>query len=88
MANFRVIHDVQTGDGASDWNLHFQWGEYQYEDGTGVHGYRFIWTRPDGSLQARPASIPSASVIFQLIHQAARDGWFIVCEGGARASVA
>jgi hypothetical protein len=44
------------------WRLCLQWGRYQYDDKTEPQaGYRFIWRRPDGSLQpARgQARIPS-----------------------------
>ena len=32
--------------------LRLQWCRYLYADGTMEHGYRFIWLREDGSLQA------------------------------------
>lgn len=42
-----------------------------------VNGYRFIWRRPDGSLQpARgQARIPSIAVIDELIRNARNEGW-------------
>jgi hypothetical protein len=45
-------------------------------------GYRFIWRRPDDSLQAAMghARIQSASDIFRLIHIATEAGWFIIAE--------
>ena len=43
-------------------------------------GYRFIYRRPDGSLQSRPAVIHSAAQLLQLFGLAASEGWLIQCE--------
>jgi hypothetical protein len=41
-------------------------------------GYRFIWRRPDGSLQAArgQARIPDAKVLCDLTDAAKAEGWF------------
>ena len=82
MANIEVIQEVRSDHG--EWQLCFQWARWHYDDGDCEAGYRFIWRRDDGSLQpARgQARIPNAAQMFQLIHAAIRDGWFIACEGG------
>ena len=80
MARFVDSHEVSIAEG--DWKLCFQWGEYQYEDGVEPQvGYRFIWRRPDGSIQSRgPARIPAAECLFELLQKASTEGWFIECE--------
>ena len=77
MANFEIIHEVRIGE-EGDWQLCFQWGIYFYEDGSSQKGYRFIWRRPDGSLQpARgQARIPDAASLFELLYLAYKEGWF------------
>lgn len=55
--------------------------ENRYTDGFYSHiGYRFIWQRPDNSLQAAmgQAKIPCASDIFHLLELATDEGWFII----------
>ena len=60
-----------------DWQLFLQWVLYVYEDGTSENGYRYIWRRPDGSLQpARgQARIPSLRVAQDLMARATQEGW-------------
>lgn len=80
MADFNIEHEVSLGN-EGDWRLCFQWGSYRYEDGTSQDGYRFVWRRPDGSLQSRgPARIPNAAAIFELLRLASEDGWFVAVE--------
>jgi len=81
MAYYDIKEEVALGkDG--DWKLCFQWGIYNYDDGGSETGYRFIWRRPDGSLQAArgQARIPSAADMFELIQKATTAGWFIKVE--------
>lgn len=81
MAKFKIVHEVCAGkEGA--WHLCFQWGKYTYEEGTSQMGYRFIWRRPDRSLQpARgQARIPTGSELLKLIQLATEAGWFITAE--------
>jgi len=63
----------------SDWNLWFQSVTYHYDDGTSEDGYRFIWTRPNKSLQpARgQARIPSKEDLYKLLAKAEDTTWFI-----------
>lgn len=79
-----AIHrEVHLGDEGS-WRLCFQWCTYTYDDGSpDEDGYRFIWRRPDGSLQAArgQARIPSTADILELLHLAARAGWLTAVEG-------
>ena len=66
-----------------DWDLCFQWVTYDYDDGgSSENGYRFIWRRPDGSLQpARgQARIPSGADLLKLLNKATEAGWFIRIE--------
>lgn len=77
MANVRIIKEVQSGEDG-DWKLCFQWCVYVYDDGEDdQYGYRFIWRRPDGSLQAArgQARIPSYRAMNELIELAAQEGW-------------
>jgi hypothetical protein len=81
MANVEIIHEVCSGT-LGDWNLCFQWGRYVYDDGSSQTGYRFIWRKPDGNLQAArgQARIPCAADMFRLIQMANEAGWFITTE--------
>jgi len=76
MANVDIVIEVKTGE-KGYWNLCFQWCEYKYDDGGSEKGYRFIWRRPDGSLQAArgQARIPSFAEMNELITKAAVAGW-------------
>ena len=76
MANVKIFKEVTNGK-RGDWHLCFQWCEFIYDDASSEKGYRFIWRRPDGSLQpARgQARIPSLEDIHTLTFLAARDGW-------------
>ncbi|MFJ7811137.1 hypothetical protein ACIQYQ_09885 [Pseudomonas asiatica] len=61
----------------SGWVLCFQWCIYNYSDGSQQRGYRFIWKRPDGSLQAArgQARLPNMELITELVEKAKREGW-------------
>lgn len=63
----------------SDWILAFQYCTYIYDDGSTQDGYRFIWRRPNDSLQAArgQARIPSVPVALKLIGEAVKRGWAI-----------
>jgi hypothetical protein len=76
MSRIQVINETSQTD-PGNWELYLQWGRYIYDDGSMEHGYRFIWKRPDGSLQpARgQARIPSLKVAQKLIEQAKSEGW-------------
>lgn len=52
--------------------------EYHYDDGSTQDGFRFIWRRPDGSLQAArgQARIETYEQMMDLINQAKEDGFF------------
>jgi len=76
VANVKILNEVSNGY-AGDWRLCFQWCEYRYENGTSENGYKFIWRKPDDSLQAArgQARIPSLSDRCELMSLAAKDGW-------------
>lgn len=77
MANVRIIEEVTNGE-PNNWRLCFQWCEYIYDDDEPEFGYRFIWRRPNGHLQAArgQARIGSAAELEELIELARRDGWY------------
>lgn len=82
-ARIEILHEVGSDYGVNEWNLYFQWGRFDYDDGSvSQTGYRFIWRRPDETLQAArgQARIPSAAVMFELIGKAAEAGWLVDCE--------
>jgi hypothetical protein len=58
------------------WQLCFQWCRYELDDGV-QFGYRFIWRRPDGDLQAArgQARIPSIAHAKALMDKATAEGW-------------
>jgi hypothetical protein len=69
-----VVHPDHPADG---WRLCFQWGTYQGPNGRSYQGFRFVWRRPDGTLQparaqARLQSIADGEKLFQLARKA---GW-------------
>jgi hypothetical protein len=59
------------------WQLRLQWCRYLHADGGMQYGYRFIWLRPDGSLQATrgQARVPSFGTAQRLFDQAKSEGW-------------
>ena len=60
------------------WTLHFQKVVYHYEHDEPEEGFRFIWRRPNGSLQAArgQARIPGRKELMDLIDQADKEGLF------------
>lgn len=78
MSNFEIKNEVTNYDDPKDWRLYFQWGIYHYDNGCSENGYRFIWRRPDGTLQAArgQARIPSKQDLFELLALASKEGWF------------
>ena len=78
---FEIIHEVSNG-AENTWRLCFQYGIYHYENGSNEKGYRFIWRKPDNTLQpARgQARIPNAEELMKLITLATKEKWFIKCE--------
>lgn len=76
-----IHHEVRlnSNNEPADWNLCFQWVTYDYDDGEpSQDGYRFIWRRPNGHLQAArgQARIPSGAALLKLISKAKEEGWF------------
>lgn len=76
MVNVKIhkdaIHKMENG-----WELHFQYCDYNHDDGSQLSGYRFIWQRPDGTLQPSrgQARIPSIDIALELIAKAMADDW-------------
>jgi hypothetical protein len=79
MKNWVEIHrEVPNPADRDDWELYFQQVTYHYEDGRPSEaGYRFIWRRDDGTLQAArgQARIPDAATLRRLIDTAQSEGW-------------
>ena len=77
MATFKILHQVTNGK-IPNWHLCFQFGTYNYDDGTSEDGFRFIWRRPDGTLQAArgQARIPSKEELVELLDMASKAGWY------------
>lgn len=76
MARVSVIHETISGS-EGEWRLCLQWCRYNWDDGKTEDGYRFIWRRPEGSLQpARgQARIPSIRLARELMDRAIAEGW-------------
>ena len=78
MARVQIINEVPKPElKPMDWVLHLQWCKYCYDDGNMERGFRFIWRRPDGSLQpargqARIVTLKDAE---KLIDIARKQGW-------------
>jgi len=80
----RIIREVTNGL-EGNWRLCFQWCEYLYDNGDDPEfGYRFIWRRPNGHLQAArgQARIGSAEELEELIDLARNEGWYANIENG------
>lgn len=78
MAHVEVHKEVPKKLNEGEWNLYFQKVTYHYDDEGEQEGYRFIWRRPDGSLQAArgQARIESYEQILELINLAKKEGFF------------
>jgi hypothetical protein len=79
------FHNEVRGPVQGGWQLCFQWCTYHYSDPAAPdqYGYRFIWRRPDGTLQAGrgQARLPDADQILDLLREAQRQGWFRASRG-------
>ncbi|HAQ86922.1 hypothetical protein [Aeromonas caviae] len=73
------VHVIKSTEKKMDggWTLCFQWCAYNYSDGGQQKGYRFIWRRPDGTLQGArgQARLPTMDLIHEMLEQAKREGW-------------
>lgn len=78
MAYVKIHKEVPQGEYVGTWTLCFQKVTYHYDDGSTQDGFRFIWWRPDGSLQAArgQARIESYEQMMDLIDMAKKDGFF------------
>ena len=76
-ATVKILHEVSESFSNNEWKLCFQYCEYQYSNDVKEFGYRFIWRRPDGTLQAArgQAMIPSLACAMRLMAQALTEGW-------------
>lgn len=82
MAWVKIIKE-ETLYPKGDWQLCFHWCEYHYDDTPKTEfGYRFIWRRPNGNLQAArgQARIPSWKEMNQLSNLARNAGWLETIE--------
>ena len=77
MATRILVFNEVSKNFYSGWQLCLQWGRYVHEDGETEDGYRFIWRRPDNSLQAArgQARIPSLAEAEELMRRAREAGW-------------
>ena len=64
-------------EASPEWDLCFQLCRYIYDDDGMDEGYRFIWRRPNGNLQAArgQARIPSIKIMNELANRAIKEGW-------------
>jgi hypothetical protein len=82
MAHVVVHAEVRDNqDHSSGWQLCFQQCTYHYDDPANHPsqvGYRFIWRRPNGNLQAArgQARIPDAATLERLTEAAKLAGWY------------
>jgi hypothetical protein len=77
VAYITIINEARLTQIDGEWDLCFQWCRYNFDDDSHENGYRFIWRRPNGNLQAArgQARIPSIRDIQQLVNIAKREGW-------------
>lgn len=74
----KITYDKEVNEPThSGWRLCFQRITIHHNDGKEEFGYRFIYRRPNGSLQGRGAAlIPNATTLQLLTDKAKSDGWF------------
>jgi hypothetical protein len=78
-----IVHQEVSIGKQGHWRLCFQWCTYTFAAPRPTEdGYRFIWRRPDNTLQpARgQARIPSLADLQQLLTLAAQAGWLVTAE--------
>jgi hypothetical protein len=79
VAQVHVLKETtsDSSDSTKDWRLFCQWCRFELEEYGTQFGYRFIWRRPGGNLQAArgQARIPSAAEAKALINKAIVEGW-------------
>jgi len=77
MAHVKVLNEVPTTK-SEGWQLCFQECIYQNDENDENNGYRFIWRRPDGTLQAvrGQTRIGFANEMLKLMCLAQEAGWF------------
>lgn len=77
MARVQVLENIMEDGKEGAWRLCFQWCRYLLEKNEIEYGYRFIWRRPDGTLQAArgQARIPSIARAQKLMQRAIDAGW-------------
>ena len=80
-ARVTILDEVPVGmnEETGTWNLVFQNVVYVHSTSEpNEYGYRFIWRRPDGSLQAArgQARIPSKRDLEKLTKLASDAGWY------------
>lgn len=84
MASVQILEEVKEAVAEAGveegWHLCFQKCLYHLEDGEGTKpGYRFIWRKPSGNLQAArgQARIPDAATLERLTNAAKDAGWYL-----------
>src|ERR1700722_17856135 len=73
-----VVDEIKAAPKKNEWTLAFQKVIYIYGDGSlSETGFRFIWYRPQGTLQAArgQARIPTLAQAKKMIEMAEKKGW-------------
>ncbi|MEQ8199252.1 MAG: hypothetical protein ABRQ27_14835 [Clostridiaceae bacterium] len=72
----RILKETNLGN-PGEWHLCFQYCCYEYGDGNKEYGYRFIWRKPNGDIQAsrEQARLPSVAEMMILTSRALSEGW-------------
>ena len=78
MAYVKIHRQVPENVKPGEWTLCFQEVTYHYDDLSTQDGFRFIWRRPNGTLQAARGQerIESYGQMQSLIEMAKKDGFF------------
>jgi len=76
LANIEILNEIDPGP-SNSWRLTFQRGIWHYGGGRSEEGYRFMYRRDDGSLQAArgQARIDTLDQAQALIDEARHLGW-------------
>ncbi|WP_202973514.1 hypothetical protein [Abditibacterium utsteinense] len=79
MANIKSHNEVSEAM-ANGWTICFQRCTYYLDDDSTEEGFRFIWRRPNGTLQAArgQARIPNEATLQLLLEKAKSAGWYFM----------
>ena len=71
------VYNEVSLDYYGGWKLCFQHMVNRHADGNNWGNYRFVWRRPSGETETKPARLPDAATILRLMQLAMEEGWLV-----------